>query len=146
MAVHDLIQTACAVIAIVLALYGLEAERRTQLRNALRAVSSTVMIGAFYIVLAALIYMSVQEVVQFARSKAPMTRIEIVDLVINSLSICGFVWAGFFLFANLGRGPKTLNKKPAISRFHVLFFSVAPIEDGYFLQVDFTGSKRVLMP
>lgn len=106
MAVHDLIQTACAVIAILLALYGLEAERRTQLRNALRAVSSTVMIGAFYIVLAALIYMSVEEVVQFARSKAPMTRIEIVDLIINSLSICGFVWAGFFLFANLGRGPK----------------------------------------
>jgi hypothetical protein len=24
--------------------------------------------------------------------------------------------------------------------------AVAPIEDGYFLQVDFTGSKRVLMP
>jgi hypothetical protein len=106
LAVHDLIQTACAVIAILLGLYGLEPERRKQLRNGLRAVSSTVMIGAFYLVLAALIYMSGQEVVQFARSTTPITRLEIIDLIINMLSICGFVWAGFFLLANLGRGAK----------------------------------------
>jgi len=28
----------------------------------------------------------------------------------------------------------------------VPLLAVAPIEDGYFLQVDFTGSKQVLMP
>jgi hypothetical protein len=35
---------------------------------------------------------------------------------------------------------------PGLVWWCVPLLAVAPIEDGYFLQVDFTGSKRVLMP
>lgn len=106
MSVHDWIQTVCAVIGIILGLYALEPERRKQLREGIRAVSSTLVIIAFYLTLILMMGVYGKEIVLFARSQAPIARYEVINLILNVLSIGALVWACFFLRANLGKGKK----------------------------------------
>ena len=106
MSVHDWIQTICAVIGVILGLYALAPDRRAQLREGIRAVSSTLVIIVFYLILILLIGVYGQEIVQFAHSQAPISRYEIINLILNVLSIGGLVWACGFLYANLGKGKK----------------------------------------
>ena len=103
MSVHDWIQTACAIFGVVLGLYALEPERRKQLREGIRAVSSTLLVIASYLLLISLIVVYGQEVVLFARSQEPMTRYEVINLIINVIGIGWLIWGCFFLRANLGK-------------------------------------------
>ncbi|MNJ42207.1 hypothetical protein D3C77_371640 [compost metagenome] len=107
LSVHDWIQTVCAVIGVILGLYALAPKRGAQLREGIRAVSSTLVIIAFYLILILMIGVYGKEIVLFARSQAPIARYEVINLILNVLMIGGLVWACFFLRANLGKGKKS---------------------------------------
>ena len=106
MTVAEWIQSTCAVAALALAVYSLEPARRAQLRESLRAVTSTILTGLLYLLLIVLIGLYGSEIVAFGRKDAPIQRFEVIDLIVNFIAICAFVWCCFYLYANLGRGTK----------------------------------------
>jgi uncharacterized membrane protein YidH (DUF202 family) len=103
---HDWIQTICAVLALAVAVYSLDPERRKQLQEAIQAVSSTLFMVISYLFLLALMCIYGEEIYQFGRSTAPMTRFEVLNLILNIISIGMFVWVTIYLLTNLGKGKK----------------------------------------
>ena len=103
---HDWLQTICAVLTTIVAVYSLDPGRRKQLREAIQAVSSTLFMVISYLFLLALICIYGEEVYQFGRSNAPMTRFEVLNLILNIISIGMFVWVTIYLLSNLGKGKK----------------------------------------
>jgi hypothetical membrane protein len=91
---------------MLLAAYGLEPERRKQLRQRVGAASSKVLMLVCYLMLFMFMYVYGSEIVQFGRSQEPISRYEILNLIINVISMGFFVWACFYLYGNLGRGSK----------------------------------------
>lgn len=102
----DWIQTVCAVLTLCLAVFILDSERKAKLRDGLRAVTSTLATIFAYSLLTLFICVYAQEVILFARSQEPMQRYEVVNLILNVVGICWLLWAGVFLYRNLGKGTK----------------------------------------